>query len=317
MSTIVTEEVTTLGGGILPRVKWSAIFAGWLVGMGIAWLMYLLGLAAGFTAIDAANADNVAKGLTIGTGLWILLTWAVSLFLGSMFAAWFDGKTDHTVGALHGVAVWALSISVTAVLVAMGFTGILQAGGSLMKGTAGIAAIGAAGASKAGDMSSDTGMGTLQAEIKNQVAQAVAKSAQGGGQRQVAGESSATAGAGNQPGAAQDPAQVRKAMDAIDKDTAAAIAIDLVRGNPEQAKARLAAETGMAKADVDQVMQGLQAKADQYKAQAKEAADKTAKYSAAAMWALFVSVLVSLISAAFGGWMGARNVHRVYDYEVV
>lgn len=37
-----------------------------------------------------------------------------------------------------------------------------------------------------------------------------------------------------------------------------------------------------------------------------------AHYVAAMMWAAFGSAVVSLITAAFGGWMGARHVHRVY-----
>jgi hypothetical protein len=342
MSTIL-DDIDAVGAG-MPRVRWSAIFAGWLVATGIAWLMYLLGLAAGFTAIDANDAENVARGLTIGTGLWIILTWVVSLFLGGMFAAWFDGKTDHAVGTLHGIAVWALSITVTAVLVALGFTNILQASGSLIKGGAtaatGIASAGAGAAARMGDNGPDTGMGAFTAQVRNQIAQAIAKGAQDTQVAQNNGGASASAGSNapadaNAPASANagasapapagaggapsnvTPSDVRKAMESIDKETASAVALDLVRGNTDQAKVRLAAETGLSQAQVDQAMQGLQQKADEYKAKAKEAADKTAKYSAAAMWALFVSVLVSLIAAAIGGWMGARNVHRVYDYEEV
>jgi hypothetical protein len=35
-------------------------------------------------------------------------------------------------------------------------------------------------------------------------------------------------------------------------------------------------------------------------------------YVAALMWAAFISAVVSLITAAFGGWMGSHHVHRVY-----
>lgn len=316
MSSIVTEELR-YSAPTLPRVRWSAIFAGWLVGTGVSWLMYVLGLAAGFSAIDAANAENVAKGLSIGTGVWILLTWVVSLFLGGMFAAWFDGKTDHTVGSLHGVAVWALSITVMAVLVALGFGNILQASGSLIKGGA-TAAMGAASNASESGAASTPGMGTLTAEVKNQIAQAVASTSQGTAVAQNGASPNASTGASAPAQSNVNPADVRKAMDSIDKETATAVTADLVRGNTDQARARIAAETGLSDAQMNQVMQGLQQKTEQYKEQAKAAADKAAKYSAAAMWALFVSVLLSLIAAALGGWMGARNVHRVYDdMEVV
>jgi len=94
-------------------LRWSAIFGGWLVAGGIAFLLYVAGLAIGFAAFDPYNASATAKGIGIGTALWMVLTWAVALFLGGMFASWFDGKTDRTVGALHGIAVWGLSIAAT------------------------------------------------------------------------------------------------------------------------------------------------------------------------------------------------------------
>lgn len=39
---------------------------------------------------------------------------------------------------------------------------------------------------------------------------------------------------------------------------------------------------------------------------------QAAHYLAAVMWAAFGSAVVSLVTAAFGGWMGAHHVHRVY-----
>jgi hypothetical protein len=37
-----------------------------------------------------------------------------------MFASWFDGKADETMGAMHGVAVWGLSLSATALWMSLG-----------------------------------------------------------------------------------------------------------------------------------------------------------------------------------------------------
>jgi len=296
MSAIVTEEIVSTSGITrrFPAVRWSAIFCGWLVGSGIAWLMYLLGLAAGFTAIDISNLEISGQGLGIGTGLWLLLTWSVSLFLGAMFASWFDGKPDPVVGALHGVAVWALAMTVSVLLVASGMVSMLQGGAALLKGAAGTAASGIGATRQAGGEDSITG--ALQADIKQQAAMGIARSAQGGNN-------------------AVNPAQVRQAMDQVDKATTAAIAADLLRGNTERAKARLAAETSLEPGAVDQIMQGLTQKTDQYKAQAKQAADQAARYTSAAMWAIFVSCLIALVAAAIGGWVGANNVHRVYDLE--
>lgn len=39
---------------------------------------------------------------------------------------------------------------------------------------------------------------------------------------------------------------------------------------------------------------------------------QAAHYMAALMWVAFVSAVVSLITAACGGWLGAHHIHRVY-----
>ncbi len=39
---------------------------------------------------------------------------------------------------------------------------------------------------------------------------------------------------------------------------------------------------------------------------------QAAHYAAALMWTAFISAVVSLLTAAFGGWLGAHHVSRVY-----
>src|ERR1700687_1021070 len=127
-------------------MRWSAIIGGWLVATGIASLMYVAGLAIGFTAFDPYNATATAKGIGTGTAIWMILTWAVSLFLGGMFASWFDGRADQTVGSLHGVTVWGLSVSASGLLLAVGLIPFVQSGAAIVRGgaMAGAAAAGMA-----------------------------------------------------------------------------------------------------------------------------------------------------------------------------
>ena len=44
-------------------VRWGAILGGWIVATGIATLMYVAGLAFGFSAFDPYNASASAKGI--------------------------------------------------------------------------------------------------------------------------------------------------------------------------------------------------------------------------------------------------------------
>jgi len=113
-------------------VKFRAVIAGWLVATGIAGLLYVAGLALGFSSFDAWNAAGSAKGIGIGTAIWMIITWAAALFLGGMFASWFDGRNDETMGALHGVTVWGLSVTMTALWLALGLGHSMSGHGGMM-----------------------------------------------------------------------------------------------------------------------------------------------------------------------------------------
>jgi hypothetical protein len=308
-------------------MRWSAIIGGWLVATGIASLMYVAGLAIGFTAFDPYNAAATAKGIGTGTAIWMVLTWAVSLFLGGMFASWFDGRADQTVGSLHGVAVWGLSIAASGLLLAVGLTQFVQGGAAILKGGAMVGAT-AAGMSAppsrgvAGPM--DDAIIGLQARVTQRVAQTSARNAPGSALVVPAPVAPATAapatpataaGAAtpaSPPVAQASAADVRRAADQLDRQTMAAVATALMKGNTENAKALLAANTSMSQADIDQTLQDLSAQVDKYKADVQAAADAAARYTATAMWIIFFSSLIALAAAAIGGWLGAGHIHRVY-----
>lgn len=110
-------------------LSFRAIFGGWLIAVGIAGLLYVAGLALGFSGFNAWDAADSAKTIGIGTAVWLVLTWAGSLFLGAMFASWFDGRNDNTTGAVHGVAVWGLSMVTTAIWISFGLSNVMTTHG--------------------------------------------------------------------------------------------------------------------------------------------------------------------------------------------
>lgn len=306
-------------------MRWSAIIAGWIVATGIASLMYVFGLALGFTAFDPYNADATTKGIGMGTAVWMVLTWAVSLFLGGMFASWFDGRSDQTVGTLHGVTVWGLSVAASGLLLAVGLTQVVQGGAAIVRGgaTAGAAAAGMAApqmtARGPASGPTDDAIIGLQAQLTQRVAQTSARSAStampgAAGAGVQAPTPSGTAGApGGTPAGGQiNPAEVRRATDQLDRQSMAAVASALLKGQTETAKALLAANTSMSQAEIEQTLQSLSAQVEKYKADVKAAADAATRYSAAAMWIIFFSSLIALVTAAIGGWMGAGHIHRVH-----
>ena len=324
MEHLHTATTTVVDTHPYATMRWGAIIGGWLVATGIASLMYVAGLALGFSAFDPYNAAATAKGIGIGTAIWMVLTWAVSLFLGGMFASWFDGRADQTVGSLHGVTVWALSVAASGLLLAVGLTQFVQGEAAIVKGGASVGATAAGMAApqmaqrgQSGPM--DDALTGLQAQLTQRVAQTSARSAPGStlvvpatGASPAAAPGAAPATAAPQSVGQAITADVRRATDQLDRQSMAAVATALMKGNTDNAKALLAANTSMSQAEIDQTLQGLQAQVDKYKADVQAAADAAARYTAAAMWVIFLSSLIALVAAAVGGWLGAGHIHRVH-----
>jgi hypothetical protein len=103
-----------------PVLRWGPVFAGWFVATGTALTLYAFGLAIGFSAIDPRDATTVAHGITGGTIVWLILTWGASLWIGSMFASWFDGRNDTEMGVVRGLTVWGLSMAATGLILTRG-----------------------------------------------------------------------------------------------------------------------------------------------------------------------------------------------------
>ena len=273
-----------------PSMNWGAIIAGWLVAVGVAFLMYVGGLAMGFSAFDPYDAEATAKGIGIGTALWMIVTWIVALLLGGMFASWFDSRDDRNMGVMHGITVWGLSIAASGLLLALGMGGAIGSGASMMGG----ARLGAHdhGMPHGGKHTGADARVALQAQLMQRV-------------RQAGGAASGSIYAPTTGGMATAPVR-------LDPRTASAATMALIADQPDTAKALLAANTNLSPADIDSTVQGLSAPVARARSDIKAAADSAAHYMAMAMWVLFASLLLSLIAAAIGGSLGAGHVHRVY-----
>lgn len=123
-----TVETVVVGHGatVHARLSWSAIFAGWLVATAVAGLLYMAGMALGFAAFDPYASDGALKGIGVGTAIWLIATSSAGLFVGGLFASWFDGRSDQTAGVMHGIAVWGLSMTAAAVWMSLGLGQVLQ-----------------------------------------------------------------------------------------------------------------------------------------------------------------------------------------------
>lgn len=274
-------------------IRWSAIFGGWLLATAIAWLLYVFGLALGFSTAATADVDTSARAWGTGALAGLVLTSAVSMFLGGMFASWLDGKADRVVGTLHGIGVWALASTVAALLIVVSSSHALL-GGAIFSGATSAALVGnSPGSAPGGTGTSVMGRGAssaLQPGLRQHISQALAKTSPQG---------PATPSMGT--------------TEQVDPQTTAAVAAYLLQGNTEAARSRLMSDTSLPQADADQVLQSMAAQTERTKAELKEAAQRGAKYLSIVMWSVFLCGAVGMVAAALGGWLGTGHLHRVYD----
>jgi hypothetical protein len=227
------------------------------MGLVVQVILNMVGLGIGLSTVDAVAGDSPnASSLSLGAGLWWVISGIVAAGIGGYLAGRLSGKPSSSTTAYHGLASWALSTLILVYLVS-------SATSSLVGGSLSTVSNALSGARNAMGSSVQTAVQTAapplnnlndpMARIENQV-----RSASGG----------------------QDPAALR--------DAAASSIRAALSGDPaEQAAATDKAVEALAKAQgipVDQARSQVGQYQQQYKdalakakLQAKQAADATAK----------------------------------------
>jgi hypothetical protein len=113
--------------GSLFHIRWSAVFGGAFVALGLLILFYTLGLAAGFSAVDP-NQDNSLRAIGIGVGIWSIIASLLALFAGGFVAVRLAGAINRGIGALHGAVLWGLTTVGAVLLVFMAVSSAVRTG---------------------------------------------------------------------------------------------------------------------------------------------------------------------------------------------
>jgi hypothetical protein len=134
---VVVDSTDTQG----MRVAWGGVWTGYLVAIGAALLLGVLGLAIGVSAADVGPGEDLnAKGLGLGAVIWSGLTLLVSLFIGGLVATRTGMVHDRATGVIEGVLIWVLSILTMIYMAASGIStvgsGVLGALGGATRGAA-------------------------------------------------------------------------------------------------------------------------------------------------------------------------------------
>lgn len=123
--------------------RWGAVIAGFFVAIGAQIILMAIGGALGFSAAAVGGAGEVAQGIGIAAGIWMVLSPIVSLFLGGLAASYVARPITKGSGAFHGVMVWCLAtvfglyiLSAFAGMVGRGVTGVAGLGAQVGSGAA-------------------------------------------------------------------------------------------------------------------------------------------------------------------------------------
>jgi hypothetical protein len=134
------------------RISWGAVFAGTIVALVAQLLFTMLGLAIGLTFIEPLTGQTPWQGISIGAGIWWVVSALISLFLGGWAAGRLAGMPLRQDAILHGILAWGLVTFISFYLVITGVGAVI--GGSLNVVQQGMQSVGGIGsvAPQAADM---------------------------------------------------------------------------------------------------------------------------------------------------------------------
>jgi hypothetical protein len=285
MADVVVEQIADR-----PRLSWGAIFGGAVTALGLWVLLYAFGLAIGLSSLDPANPHSL-RSSGIFTGVWALIAPLVALFVGGWVAGRGSSITTRGHGATHGLVMWGLTTVLGASMVALAMSAIV--GGAVSVGKAAVTAGGdAIGAAASGSGGAARWLGID------------ANDALGPINERLSAEGKPTITAQQLQEGTRDLAQTAVREGRLDRETLIAAIVQntgLSRADAEQIGDRIQAKYQGASA---QVQSRFQAAAQKAEAGALKAGDATGK----AFWGVFGALLLGLIAAIGGGAAGAPGV---------
>lgn len=296
-----TFEQWSLGN---PRIKWSAVFAGWSVGLAIQMVLTLMGLGFGAWAIDIRESDP-GQGIPIGAALWTSVSMLISAFAGGYVTSRLSGSYVHSDGIYHGIVVWGVNwlifawLTTTAMATMVGgafsvFGTTLQALGQGMSSAASTAA-----SKIGGNISLSTADLRREMEL---ILQSTGKPELQPGEVQKDAGRVADAGSSGQPLSQVSDgalAELRDKLTALDRNAAMNIMINRFGMSEAQAREVVNSTIGMLAPLQDTMRQVKQESA----AMGTDALDRL---RTVALW-LSLLALVTLGISALGGMLGTPD----------
>ncbi|HSD91007.1 MAG TPA: hypothetical protein VLB44_25970 [Kofleriaceae bacterium] len=284
-----------------PFLRWSAIFGGAILGIGVWILLQVLGMGLGMSAVDTDDAGSL-RAVGIGTGIFSIIAPLIAMFVGGALAGRLCGISDRKIGAIHGSVMWALGLAF-GLWSMMSLVGALASGVGHMASTATTAVVSTA-ATAGAKLSPTTAMNTFGLTTNDLVAPINERLQREGKPPITAQQLDLTMHAIVQRG-------VREGQ--LDRE----VIVD-----------ELAKNTALSKADAQDIANDIQTRYRNMTAQVKEAADRaTEQAKHAALVAADrtgkilllggIMMLLSLGAAVAGAALGVPRYRRVVPEPLV
>ncbi|HMS82797.1 MAG TPA: hypothetical protein PKD12_04025 [Nitrospira sp.] len=307
MEHTIKHEQWSIGG---VRVRWSAVLAGWAVGLATQLVLTMLGLAIGAWSIDLHDAEP-AGGIPLGTGIWTGLSMLVSAFIGGYLTVRLSGSPLRSDGLHHAVIVWGINwlvfawLTTTAMATLLG--GVFSALGATLNSLGqGATTVVSAATAQLGEAKPHISMAELRRQAESILAATGKKELQPGEIRKDAERVVEASRSGQSPRQLAESALQELQQKLMGLDRAAAINIMTTKMDMTEPQAKQLVESTIG------LIEPLKDKAEQVTQQAKQQSIETGnraldRMGTIAMWLAVLAILTLGLSIA-GGMMGAPEL---------
>lgn len=293
------------------RIKWSAVFAGWAVGLAVQMVLTLLGLGFGAWAIDLRES-NPAEGIPVGAAVWTGLSIVIAAFTGGYLTSRLAGSAVRSDGMYHGIVVWGVNwlifawLTTTAMASMIG--GVFSVFGSTLQTLGqGVSGIASTAASKIG---SNVGAISISGdELRRQIESVLSATGkpelQPGEVRKDADRVAGSAQSGRPLNQVSDTAlaELREKLTALDRDAAINVLVNKFGLSDAQAKQVVQSTIGVIEPIQRTVQQTVSTVKEQSTAVGNQALDRMGTI---ALW-LSVLAIITLGLSALGGVLGTPD----------
>src|SRR3954447_26686566 len=121
------DDVRTI---MLNQVSWGAVFSGATIALVMQMILNMLGVGVGLSTLDVASGETPSAGtLSLGAGIWWVVSGIVAAAVGGYIAGRLSGKASRSTTAYHGLIAWAVSTLIVLYLLSSAASGLI--GGAL------------------------------------------------------------------------------------------------------------------------------------------------------------------------------------------